>query len=277
MTDELQAEESGITLDSDPIENNEAGTETTNESGAELAPATGENQDKNEGDITEQTKKAINKQHAKYREEERKRIALEDKLAKANEQISKFEAEKGDVTIPLIPDRYDFDSDEAFNAAVQARDDAIMQKATQDAQHQNALDTQTATKEAAQQAEQEQTDSLVKDFDSRIVKLGLEPEVIRTAVNTIVDYGISKDVGEYILGHEDGPLITQYLAENPIELDELRNLPPIMAAMRINSEIKLAASANKPQASNAPDPTEVLSGRGAKEMESPLLKGATFT
>ena len=47
-------------------------------------------------------------------------------------------------------------------------------------------------------------------------------------------------------------------------------------AMRSNSDIRIAASSLKPQASSAPDPAEILAGRGAGEQEDPLLKGVTF-
>ena len=270
MTDALQTDESGITLD----ENKETNTEAT-ESGADLAPASGEDQTKNDDgkqQVTEIAKKAINKQHFKFKEQERRADALDKENVELKEKLAATEAEKGDIVIPPIPDPFDED----YESKIALRDDAIMQKAAQDAKQQSVIEQQDATNEAAKKVDQERSENLVKGFDARIVTLGLEPETIRNAVNTVVEYGISKDVGEYILEHEDGPLITQYLAEHPIELDELRNLPPIMAAMKINSDIKLAASVNKPQASNAPDPTEVLSGRGAGELESPLLKGATF-
>lgn len=275
MNDELQADEG-------TVETNESQeTETTNESGAELAPATGEDQSKNEDGVqkmytreeaTALSLKGVNKQHARYREEERRANKLEKERNALKDELEAIEANKGDVNIPSIPDPFDDD----FEEKVKVRDEAIMQKAAQDAQKNVVIEQQNANNEAAQKAEQERSESLVKGFDSQIVKLGLEPEEIRGAVNTIVEYGISKDVGEFILQHEDGPLITKYLAANPIELDELRNMSPINAALKINSTIKNAASTMKPQASQAPDPAETLSGRGAGEQVNPLIKGVTF-
>lgn len=277
MNDELptgESAETGITLDNDQIESEEAESQEleTAESGAELAPAPEDKQDKaNDG-----AQKAINKQHAKYREEERKRIAAEEETQKLKEKLDAIEAQKGDVTIPPLPDRYDFDSDEEFNAQVRMRDDAIMQKAQQDAQQKNILEQQAAAKEAAEKAENERVQTLIGDYTQRITKHGLNTEEIRIAGDTVVKNGIDGAVAEYILGDEDGPLITKYLADNPIIQDELRYLPPIEAAMKINSVIRPNAVLLKPQASNAPDPTEILEGRGAGEKASPFIQDAKF-
>jgi len=259
---ELQPDE--ITPESEELE--------TAEGGAELAPATGETQDKTEDGTNENVQKAINKQHAKYREEERLKIAAQNEAKELKEKLAAFEAEKGDIIVPEMPDPYD----DNYEEKVKARDEAITQKATQNAQKQTVIEQQNANQEAANRAEQEQIQSLINDYDKRIVKLGLDVNMIKKAGEKVVEYGITGDLAEFILQQEDGPLITQYLAENPVQVDELRNMTPIQAALKINSDIKLAASAMKPQASNAPDPAETLSGRGAGEQKNPLIAGATF-
>jgi len=259
---ELQTDE--ITPESEELE--------TAEGGAELAPATGETQDKTEDGTNENVQKAINKQHAKYREEERLKIAAQNEAKELKEKLAAFEAEKGDIIVPEMPDPYD----DNYEEKVKARDEAITQKATQNAQKQTVIEQQNANQEAANRAEQEQIQSLINDYDKRIVKLGLDVNMIKKAGEKVVEYGITGDLAEFILQQEDGPLITQYLAENPVQVDELRNMTPIQAALKINSDIKLAASAMKPQASNAPDPAETLSGRGAGEQKNPLIAGATF-
>ena len=267
MTEELQTAESGITLDIDPVEVDNAETATT-ESGAELATATGEHQDKTDDGV----QKAINKQHAKYREEERLKIAAQNEARVLKEKLDAIEAEKKVVIVPPVPDPYDED----YEAQVKARDEAIKRQATQDAQQQNVIEQQTAAQEAANRADQDHVQSLVDDYTKRIVTLGLDRVEMESAGRTVVEAGISGEIAEFILQQEDGPLITKYLAANPIELDDLRHLPPIQAALKINSDIRLAASAMKPQASTAPDPAETLTGRGAGEQKNPLIAGATF-
>lgn len=274
MKDELQTgatEDNGITIEGDETKTEGLGTV---ESGAELATATEENQDKNkDGEVSQDAvNKAINKQHAKFREEERKRLESDKKLAAAEEKLKALEAEKGDITIPEIPDSYD----ENYEDKIKARDEAIKQKAIQEAGEKTAIEKQNADIEVANKVEQERINSLVNEYDKRIVTLGLDANDIKNAVQTVVDYGVSGEVREFILQQEDGPLITKYLAENPIQLDELRNMTPIQAAFKISSEIREAAAVLKPQASNAPDPADVLAGRGAGEVVDPSIAGATF-
>ena len=272
MTDELQTEsiDDGITLDDDHVENEEVNQEVleTAEGGAELATAQEEEPEK----IDDGAQKAINKQHAKYRDEERKRIASEKEAEGLREKLAKLEAEKGDLTIPEAPDPYD----ENYEEQLKVRDEAIMRKATQEAHQQNVIAQQDAQKEVADKAEQERVSTLVQGYDKQIAKLGLSPEEIRVAGNKVVEYGISVDVAEFILQQEDGPLITKYLADNPVIMDDLRHMRPIDAALKINSDIRKAASTLKPQATAAPDPIETLSGRGAGEKTSPFIAGATF-
>lgn len=264
MNDELPTDASGITLD----QGEEAEATETAESGADLAPVTEDKQDKaNDG-----AQKAINKQHAKFREEERRANSETKRADAAEDKLKAIEAEKGDVTIPDLPDPYDED----YESRITAREEAIRQQAAQDAQKNIVIEQQTANNEAAQRAEQNRINGLVEVYDKNIAKLGLDATDIKNAVQTIVDYGVDGSVREFILQQEDGPLITKYLADNPLVLDDLRNMTPINAALKIETEIKAAASTLKPQASNAPDPAETLSGRGAGEKVNPLIKGAKF-
>lgn len=273
---ELQTEapELGITFDDDHVDSDETTQEieATAESGAELATATEEKQSKSEDSDQDKVQRAINKQHAKYREEERKRIAAENSAKELKEKLEKLEAEKGEIVIPPMPDAYDED----FEQKAAAREEAIRQQAVRDAQQKVIVERQQAADEEAEKAEQERINSLVSDYDKHTVTLGLDVEEISKAGKVVVDYGISGEVAEYILSDADGPLITKYLAANPIELDDLRNMTPINAAMKINTSIREAASTMKPQASQTPDPVEILEGRGAGEKKNPLIANATF-
>ncbi len=268
---QTEADDGGITIDNDHIEsgeteNQEAGTV---ESGAELATATEEKQDKSNDGV----QKAINKQHAKYKEEERKRIASENEATELRGKLEAIEAERGKITIPDAPDPYDED----FEVKREARESAIRQQAARDAQQNVVTEQQVANKEAAEKVEQERIGELVNSYDKRIATLGLDSGEIKKAGETVVSYGISGELAEYILGDADGPLLIKHLADNPIVLDELSNMSPIQAAFKVNSDIRAAASTLKPQASETPDPAETLNGKGRTEAKSPLIAGATFT
>lgn len=263
MTDELQAE----TLESEinAIEDDLA----TAESGAELATAQEEEPEK----IDDGAQKAINKQHAKYREEERKRIKIENEANELKEKLKAFEEKQEGIVIPPAPDPYDDDYEEK----IAARDAVIMQKANQDAQQRVALDQQNAQQEAMHKAEQERIDSITSSYVDKIKASGLNIDEVTKAGQTVVEYGIDGQLAEFLMQQEDAPFITSYLAKNPVVLDDLRNMSTIEAGLKLTTDIRQAASTLKPQASNAPDPVELLSGNGAIEQGDPLIKGATFT
>jgi hypothetical protein len=263
---ELQ-EDTGI------IENemdNPVETETNDSIGAESATATGKSQDKKHDDGVQ---KAINKQHAKYREEERKRIQIEQEAAELRKQLEQVKAKEQDVTVPPIPDPYDDDYEEK----IKARDEAIRNKAAIDGQRQFAEQQQQAAQRQALEAEQKRVEGLLGDFNSNTTKLGLNLDEVTQASNVVGSYGVNQDIANFLLGDEDGPLMVKYLAANPVELDEIRTMNPINAALKLNSQIREKAQTLKPQTSNAPDPVETLNGGGVPANGNfPLSKGAKF-
>lgn len=264
---ELQTAE----IESEVLEETQTGTV---ESGAELATDSGENrEEKDQATIAqEKAQTAINKQHAKYREEERQRIAVEKEAAELREKLKAFEASAPVPEIPPIPDPYDDD----YESKVRARDEAIIAKTAYDAE-QSAINARKETQAKESQAnEQKRVDALIETYNAKISEIGLNVEDVHKAGQVLIDYGVSNDIAEFILQDAEGPLITAYLAANPLEVDEIRSMNSLQAAVKINSDIRSKASSLRPQTSNAPEPPVTLSGNGPGEKESPLLKGATF-
>ena len=270
MTDTLQTEnEEGLETGT--------GSGTVDNDGADLATATGENQPKSEdsGGNIDQAKvnEAINKQHFKFRQEQRQHQQTRQQLEDAQKRLSELQAKSNDVVIPPLPDPYDDD----FDAKVRERDEAIRRKAAIDAEKVTAQTQQSATLEADQQAALEQFQAKARKYDERINTLGVKREEVEKAAGIVAQYELSQDMIDLILENENGPLITQYLAANPLELDGLTSMSTAQAAIRLHSVIVPAAASLKPQASNAPDPIEDIgSGRGVGEKTSPFLKGARF-
>lgn len=263
---ELQAEETF------EINDDVEGEAASPSEGSDLAPDSGEDREENNSAAQDSVQQAINKQHAKYREEERKRIALEEEKKQLEERLNALESKNEDVSIPPLPDPYD----DNYEEKVAQRDAAIMRKAAQDAKKESEQARLDAQRQEAANAEKERIDTLVEGFNKRVTTLGLDEQEVTSAIKTVADYGIQREVAELVLDDEDGPMIVKYLADNPIELDEIRRMSPVKAAMRVHTDIRQKASNLKPQASSAPDPTETFSGRGGVDSTSPLLQGATF-
>lgn len=245
------------------------------ETGADLAtdsPETGGEENTENGAEQEAIQKAINRQHFKFREEQRRA----DELAVENEKLKKqlqsqSPSDPNGIEIPPIPDMWD----DNYEAKVQAREDAIRRKAVAEAQATQSTQN-AALEEQKQQLKQAQRSQQLQDkFVDNAAKLGVDGEALNAAQNTIIQYGITPELATTILQDDNGPLLVQHLAANPLDLHDLVTLEPLQAGMKL-AEVKQKAAALKPKRSEAPPPADTLTGRGAKEGERGP-KGATFT
>ncbi len=266
---ELQTEKATETIQA--VEGAEAGTDLI---GADQATATGDNQDNqqnNDAANQEAVNKAIGKQHAKYREEERKRIQVQHDLDEANRKLGEYQSKEQVVNVPAMPDQYD----DNFDALMVTRDAAIAKKAQSDGQAVYVQQQKQAAEQTAQQTERDRLGVMLSDYNGNATKLGLDMASVEQAGN-VVGASVSQDVAQFLLGDTEGPLITTYLAANPLELDEVRHMSPMQAAVALSGKIREKAQALKPRSSSAPDPSEQLRGNGAQKKEHPALNGVIF-
>ncbi|WP_372857627.1 hypothetical protein [Pseudoalteromonas sp.] len=268
QNDSVESEE--IEIESAEIENQE--------DGAELAPASEsehEEQPKVEDEVAKQEaiQKAINKKHFEAQQAKRD-------LEAANKRIEEFEARQREEmaaqvgNIPPAPDPFDDDYDEK----IRERDELIARKAQFDAQQSVWQQQQQTQQQQAQQLKQEQLQAQVQAYNARTKELGISPDELQAAGNTVAQYGISDDLTMAILADSDGPLITKYLAANPMELSSLSNMNPLQGAMHIERIVRAKATALKPKTSKAPNPSENLQGKGHKPDDGRYrnIKGAKF-
>lgn len=221
-----------------------------------------------------QTKKfneAIGKKVRLAREQERRADDLQKQL---DELKARVPAEQRPV-VQAIPDPFSI-SDEEYRRSLALRDQQVLAQANFDHQRQQQYQhQQRLLHEQAQQQDRKQNEK-IRDYAGRAAKLGIKADDLQVAGNALDQYGISNDLGQYILESEQGPLITTYLANNPIELDELRHLSSAQAAVVIETHIKQKAIASQPKkVTDAPDPLERPRGAGkASSKRGP--QGAIF-
>lgn len=239
----------------------------TGQTGSDLA--TEEGREDQDGVNQDAVQRAINKQHAKYREEERKRKALEKEL---EEMRAKLPKEPEAPEIPPIPDPYD----ENYEELVRARDEALLNKVKYDVAQEASLAQQQKLEDEKQAKRQEEIQALVTNYDNKAKSFGLDVQEVHKAGKAIVDYGINDQLAEFLLADDDGPLLTQYLASNPRELDELRSMPITQASIYVHTKIREDAKGLKPKQTQAPDPAPSLSGNGVGDMLPDVIKGAVF-
>ncbi len=243
------------------------------EPGAEPLPVE-EPEEKHEGFVkADDSQKDINKQHKKFRDEERSHVKTQTELDSANKELADLKAKGVDTTIPPLPDKYA----DNYDQLMQERDDAIKRNTAHGAE-------QTRLEEASKTKEKEQTDlneeslrSKITVFDANMVQLGLNPAETNKAANTIADYGVSDVLQDILLEDEEGPLMVNYLASNPVLLEELNRMSALQLVNHLTTEVKPKASLLKPKTSGAPDPPIALSGGGVQGSQNELPNGNKYT
>lgn len=236
---------------------------------SESAPDKGENPDK-KIEFTDEQKRyfeeVVGKKAFKAREAEREAARLREELEKVKAQAPK-------ETRPDIPDKPD-PYEDGFEERLQARDEAIRKAAEFDAQERFRQEQEERQKTEAEQRAQNERQQVIQDYAQRALKLGVTEQELYKAGTTVTNYGIDEQIEDFILQSDQGPLITVFLEQNLLELDKVRQMDPLSAAVYIETSLKPKAAALKTQVTNAPDPAETLTGAGVTSYEGP--KGATY-
>ena len=177
--------------------------------------------------------------------------------------------------VQAAPDPFSI-SDEEYRRSLAQRDQQVLAQANFDHQRRQQQENQERVQQEQAQAQQQQQDEKIRDYAGRAAKLGIKAEDLQVAGNAVAQHGIGAELGQYILESDQGPLITTYLANNPLELDELKYLSPAQAAVAIETKIKPKAAASQPKkVTDTPDPLERPHGAGkASSKRGP--QGATF-
>jgi hypothetical protein len=210
--------------------------------------------------------KAINRKHFEKMEETRRADAAEEQLRILQSQIP--QAQK--PVVPDLPDPYDVD----FDPKMAARDQAVKDAATFDANQAAAFNQQQQANQQAINAQNEVVRKTEQDFVDRSAGLGINNEDLGVALQTVSAYGGVGGVSEYIMADDQGPLITAFLAKNPGEVANLRALPPMQAAAHIAMNIKPKLGTIK-KTTGAPAPVDGVDGGGAPPAKRGP-KGATY-
>ena len=219
----------------------------------------------------EQNQAEVNKQHRKFRDAERTAQTAIEKATALQKELDEVKAKSVDLTVPAI-DPFS----ETFNEDLKARDEKI----TEIAEHNASVSTIETEQQKTLEAKNEQEEAALKEkvasFDSNMLTLGLKPVEVKQAADTVINYGISETFQDVLLEDPDGPLLVQYLANNPVELEAVNGMSVLQMINHLNTDVRPKASLLKPQTSQAPDPPITLDGGGVGEIEHPLLKGAKF-
>jgi hypothetical protein len=266
--DELQ----GVVIEGSAVEPEAAAQPVE---GSDLAPETVEVQEtKTEvGDDNgrDKTQEAINKQHRKFRDEERRNTELQAQLETVQGQLNSITGSDQAPYIPEMPEVYDED----YTQKVGLRDQAIANNAAWNAnQHSIAAQRNQAAYDAQVDASRKQ-DELASKYAGRVKDIGLDGAAMQQAAEVVAQYQLPNEIIDVIMRDEDGPLFTQYLATDIAAMDALARMPLAEAGMFIERNVRAKALTLRPKSSNAPPPPETLGGGGVAD-DDPILRGVTI-
>ena len=224
---------------------------------------------------------AINKQHKKFRDQERIAVELQQQLdvIRGEEQERLADSFKDAPLMPEMPsyptsDAFDEghevevrkyqDDVAAYNDNMPAYYQKLQEKANYDAQQTTLLQSQQFQQQQVAQAQQVEKQKLTNSFYGNAISSGASNDEVNLVVNTLNNMNISSNLGDAIMSDTEGYFVAKYLAGNPMELHELNTINPILAGAKL-AEIKQKASALKPITSKTPVPVDILSGKGAQK------------
>ena len=218
--------------------------------------------------ITE-TQKAFNKKHFQAMQAEREAAEYKRKY----EELSQQQGSQS-PTVPDMPDLYDDD----YDKKMVERDQALIAKANYDAKISHDNYAQQQNQIAYQNEQMKQLDVKVKSYDANARTLGITAEELQGYGKAVAEFPLQLEVADIILEDESGPLITQYLASDALELEKITTMSPAKAALYIERVIKPKASKLKPKQTSTPPPAKTINGGGQHKDAAhfPHIKGATF-
>ena len=218
--------------------------------------------------------KQIGKKVGKLREVERDNQTLRQRLQDVEAQLNK----PVDVEVPPMPDAFSM-TDADYKEKVAQRDKAIAESALQKADA-KAAEAQEQKDRADRIAKaQQEAEAKRKVYENRAAELGVALPELQQAGQTLYNAGLHNEVAGYLLDADNGPLISQYLGQNPLELDNVlqkQNQSIADAIIYMHTEIRAKLqSLAKSNINQAPDPIEKPAVSG-KQKKQGGPQGATF-
>jgi dsDNA-specific endonuclease/ATPase MutS2 len=219
----------------------------------------------------EKVNELIGSKVAKQREAERRAEELEAQL----QELKSRQPVETAPAVPEVPNPDDYYGDDAgLQNAMKEYGEAIAKRAEYDAriaaneerQRQQALEQQRKDAQAQYERQAKYVET-AKTFN-------ITPEQINSDAASVSPY-LGKDMQDHIVSDPQGPLIVNYLAKNPIALDELRSMSPFAVGAYIEAKIRPAIASTR-KTTQAPKPVEIVGGASVPATEHPSLKDAVF-
>ena len=207
---------------------------------------------------------AIAKQHAKYREEQRLRLAAEEQVRHLQNNSANTDPEPQIVEVDTYA--------EDFDDQLKQRDESIKKHIAwqnRQAQRQQQFNGQ---REQQQIAENQQAAERAKAFMQRATDAKVDQSALSNAVQSVGQYQLGQEVAQYLMADDMGVQMTMQLAQNPALLADLSLMPPYQRILHIERNVR-AKQIVKPRQSASNKPPTRVKGRAADASDSYPLTG----
>lgn len=252
MTDATQNDE--VITEIDELDET---TESTEDSSSEVVEA-------QQKDPSQGAQGKINKLTGEKYRAQREVDALKAENEQLKAQVSPQEVKKEPtLTAPELPvDIYDENAMRDYYQQSAEYNKNIAQQVAADSAKRTFDDN--ANNRLQQQRQQAQQDNL-KTYVETGLSDGLTVDRMKDNEQVIIDSGMKPEVGDFLMQDPNAAKVADYLAQNLDVLEEINQLSPMAAAVKLNSLRDKALQ--KVAVTNAPDPIEQLQGGGAAESD----------
>lgn len=211
---------------------------------------------------------AIGKKTAKAREAERRAEEAERRAEEALSRLAQFNAPVH-RDVPPYPDPYESD----FQDKLKQREAVIAHNARVDWEMQQRQQQDQVAQQQKAQREQAALQESVATYTQQAAKLGITQDRLAQAGASVAQFGIHNDLVTHILADDHGPAITVYLADHPLELEQVASMSPLQAAAYIEREVKPKM---RKKVDPPPAPVPTLKGSGVPEKDRGVA-GSTYS
>lgn len=261
---ELQAEEEfdldeGFDDESEQLDEDQV-SESATDTGDDLDEKTTGDDDGVQENDPARVAQRIGEKHRLMKEAERRAEAAEQRALAAEARIPKPQR----PAIPQMPDQFD----ENFSERMALREAAQKNAHAFDMQSREQQKIAAANKQARVNADAAKFNASVETYAGRAVELGMTSEQLKEAGTMVGSYNLAPDLVNHIVNDKHGPLITQYLASAPLELEKLSGLDPVSAGA-LMANIKLKAAKLVKKSTGQPGPSTGIKGGGARRERGP--------
>lgn len=210
---------------------------------------------------------AIDRQHAKYREEQRRAQALEQENARLRQLAAQNDPE------PKIPDIDPYATAEELQEQVKERDEALRaHMAWQQRQRESQAQYQQYEQQSYQSTQQQAVENTQKFFE-RAADAKIDQQQLTQAIQTVGAYQLGQEVAKYLLSDDMGAQMTTALARDRMLLNELSFMQPHERILHIERNVRSKLKKPTPRNTQSKKPPTRVQGRSADISDKYPLTG----